>query len=162
MFVGKFQRAASSPCVQVIKEINKLLKWICRKCFYVRYAQLQIDCGLIGIADSACRANDKDCLALRAAIIANIEVKDSKPGGFALNVEAVANGLSVDIATLKDMKKNAKRWKPFAMSESIQARIFFLVRNSGRRRSHYRTLASITSTCKIVAKNTAVAAEKQS
>ena len=58
-----------------------MLRWIKRKPFCIRYARLLPPVCLCVVADSAYRADDEDCLALRAAILLLIEARQGIPGG---------------------------------------------------------------------------------
>ena len=81
MFVGRFQRHSQKVKIQDMKGLNTLLRWIKRKPFRITYGKLGTPVGLCVIADSAYRADDDDCLALRAAILVMIEVRGGIPSG---------------------------------------------------------------------------------
>jgi len=81
VFVGRFQRCSKQPTAKDVRDLNKLLKWVKRKTCVITYATLTPPIGLASIADSAYRADDEDCLALRAAIFVIIEVRKGVPGG---------------------------------------------------------------------------------
>ena len=81
VFVGRFQRCSKQPTAKDVRYLNKLLKWVKRKTCVITYATLTPPIGLASIADSAYRADDEDCLALRAAIFVIIEVRKGVPGG---------------------------------------------------------------------------------
>jgi len=81
VFVGRFQRTGSAPCVKDLLDINTVLRWIKRKPCKIKYPRLVAPLCLVCIADSAYKADDEDCLALRGNICAVIELRSDRPGG---------------------------------------------------------------------------------
>ena len=71
-FFWRFHRHSQKVTIQDVKGLNTLLRWIKRKPFRITYGRLETPVGLCVIADSAYRADDGDCLALRAAILVMI------------------------------------------------------------------------------------------
>eukprot|EP00959_Pyramimonas_sp_CCMP1952_P445941 9336511-Pyramimonas_sp.AAC.1 len=64
-----------------LKDLNKVLKWIKRVPSTIHFSRPSSPLCMTIIADSAYRADDVDCLALRAAIIGLCEVRGSTPSG---------------------------------------------------------------------------------
>jgi hypothetical protein len=81
VFVNKLQRKAKNPSLGDAKDANKLLRWIQRKSAKTLYKKMLPPVAIVIFSDSAYRADDEDCLALRAAIATLMEVRDGVPGG---------------------------------------------------------------------------------
>ena len=80
-FKGEFQRCGGKPLIRDVHGINIHLKWIKRMPCKTKYSKLIPPVCLCCIADSAYRADDEDCLALRACIVVLIEIRNDFPKG---------------------------------------------------------------------------------
>ena len=81
VFVGRLQRCGGQPLVRDVLALNTLLRWVKRVPCKTAYKMLEPPVCIACIADSAYRADDDDCLALRSCVTALIEVRDGIPGG---------------------------------------------------------------------------------
>ena len=69
--------AASVPTALDAVDFNKLLKWVWQKSFCTKYPAMRGPFRLVAITDSAFRAEEPDCLALRGAVIVLVSMADS-------------------------------------------------------------------------------------
>eukprot|EP00971_Amphidinium_carterae_P299790 5956413-Amphidinium_carterae.1 len=75
VYVGRLQRCASCPCLRDVRQLNTVVKWVKRKACVTTYKRLVPPLCLHVSQDSAYRADDDDCLALRAAIVMLSEMR---------------------------------------------------------------------------------------
>ena len=81
VFVNRLQRNAKAPRLVDVKDLNKLLRWVKRQTSSTVYRKLVGPVGLAVLTDAAFRADETDCLALRAAIAIIVEIRGDRPGG---------------------------------------------------------------------------------
>jgi hypothetical protein len=84
-FVSRLQRYAAAPTILQCNDLNRLLKWVKRESACLTYVKVSEPVGMVCIADSAFRASDPDCLALRGAIIGMTTCSGTEVGGY-LNI----------------------------------------------------------------------------
>eukprot|EP00973_Karenia_brevis_P077827 10815381-Karenia_brevis.AAC.1 len=80
VYCGYLQRNSKDPKIKHIKQCNRLLRHMKRTSCKILYKEVPEPHVLYNITDSAYRAQDVDCLALRAVIIA-LGTDDGKLGG---------------------------------------------------------------------------------
>ena len=64
-----------------LQKPNRVIKWIHRRPFKIRYKRLEGPVKVIAITDSAFRKEDKTGLAVKGAVIGIIQALDEQPGG---------------------------------------------------------------------------------
>ena len=80
VYVGHLQRNAKKPNAGHLRLLNKIVKWMKRRPCSLVYKHVPPPLRLLVLSDSAYRAAEPDCLALRAAILA-IVTDGHKLGG---------------------------------------------------------------------------------
>eukprot|EP00959_Pyramimonas_sp_CCMP1952_P162647 3400620-Pyramimonas_sp.AAC.1 len=68
--IGYLQRHAHEPCWKHARHLNSVVRWIKRKKSSLVYYAVPLPWSVVGFPDSAFRATEPDCLAVRAAVIA--------------------------------------------------------------------------------------------
>ena len=81
VFVNRLQRNQKEPSLKDVKDVNKLMRWVQRQSSVTTYARMAPPLCITVLSDAAYRADDEDCLALRAAVAVLIEERDGVPGG---------------------------------------------------------------------------------
>ena len=81
VFVNRLQRNQREPSFRDVKDVNKLTRWVQRQSSVTRFERMTPPLAIAVLSDAAYRADDDDCLALRAAVAVLIEVRDGVPGG---------------------------------------------------------------------------------
>ena len=81
VFVNRLQRHAKSPRLVDVRDCNKLLRWVQRQSSVTLYRRMEPPIGMMVLSDAAYRADETDCLALRAAVAGLCELRDGVPGG---------------------------------------------------------------------------------
>ena len=84
VYVGCLQRAAKKPLVKHVLMLNRVVKWLKRRGCTLVFRHVPGPWRVLAILDSAFRAQEPDCLALRAAIIAVTTDKTELGGELAI------------------------------------------------------------------------------
>ena len=79
VFVGSSQRSVKHVTILDVRDSTRLLKWLNRALAAVHFGRPKAPLCWNVMADSACRADDVDCLVLRAAVIGLSELREGVP-----------------------------------------------------------------------------------
>ena len=81
VYVAALQRVAQTPRMAHLRKVGRVLKWVRRRRYSIRYRSLRRPLKVLVVSDSSFRKEDNTGLAMRGAFVCIAEQQSQSPGG---------------------------------------------------------------------------------